>query len=80
MKNMIKICWQVQILFGKTLNRKKRGGKMKISDCSDLLELIALAFFIHFIIFTFLEIVFITIFEKLKFKKIADFLGEFFLL
>lgn len=51
---------------------------MKSSDCSDLLELIALAFFIHFIIFTFLEIVFITIFEKLKFKKIADFLGEFF--
>jgi hypothetical protein len=47
---------------------------------NDLLGLIALAFFISFIIFTFLEIVFVIIFEKLKFKKITDFLGEFFLL
>ena len=39
---------------------------MKSSDCSDLLELIALAFFIHFIIFAFLVIVFVRIFEKLK--------------
>lgn len=45
---------------------------------NDLLGLIALAFFISFIIFTFLEIVFVIIFEKLKFKKITDFLGEFF--
>lgn len=45
---------------------------------NDLLGLSALTFFISFIVFTFLEIVFITIFEKLKLKKITDFLGEFF--
>lgn len=47
-------------------------------NCNDLLGLSALVFFISFIIFTFLEIVFITIFEKLKLKKITDFLGKFF--
>ena len=45
---------------------------------NDLLGLIAFVFFICFYIFTFLEIVFVRIFEKLKFKKITDFLGEFF--
>lgn len=52
---------------------------MKSSDCSDLLELIALAFFINFIIFAFLVIVFATIFEKLKLKKICNFLDKNFI-
>ena len=53
---------------------------MKSRDCNDLLELIALTFFIHFVIFAFLEIVFITIFEKLKFKKISIFLDKNFII
>ena len=40
-------------------------------EYNDLLELIALAFFINFIIFAFLVIVFVIIFEKLKLKKIC---------
>lgn len=53
---------------------------MKSRDCNDLLELIALAFFIHFIIFAFLVIVFATILEKLKFKKISIFLDKNFII
>ena len=52
---------------------------MKSSDCSDLLELIALAFFINFIIFAFLVIVFVIILEKLKLKKICNFLDKNFI-
>lgn len=53
---------------------------MKSRDCNDLLELIALAFFIHFIIFAFLVIVFVIIFEKLSFKKISNFLDKHFMI
>ena len=53
---------------------------MKSSDCSDLLELIALAFFINFIIFAFLVIVFVIILEKLKLKKICNFLDKYFII
>lgn len=53
---------------------------MKSSDCSDLLELIALAFFINFIIFAFLVIVFVIILEKLKLKKICNFLDKNFII
>lgn len=53
---------------------------MKSRDCNDLLELIALTFFIHFVIFAFLEIVFVIIFEKLKFKKISIFLDKNFII
>lgn len=47
---------------------------------SNLLELIVLAFFIHFVIFAFLTIVFVIIFEKLKFKKISNFLDKNFII
>ena len=53
---------------------------MKSSDCSDLLELISLAFFINFIIFAFLVIVFVIILEKLKLKKICNFLDKNFII
>lgn len=53
---------------------------MKSSNCSDLLELIALAFFINFIIFAFLVIVFVIILEKLKLKKICNFLDKNFII
>ena len=53
---------------------------MESRDCNDLLELIALAFFINFIIFAFLVIVFVIIFEKLKFKKISIFLDKNFII
>ena len=53
---------------------------MKSSDCSDLLELIALAFFINFIIFAFLVIVFVIILEKLKLKKICNFSDKNFII
>ena len=53
---------------------------MKSRDCNDLLEIIALTFFIHFVIFAFLEIVFVIIFEKLKFKKISIFLDKNFII
>ena len=53
---------------------------MKSRDCNDLLELIALTFFIHFVIFAFLEIAFVIIFEKLKFKKISIFLDKNFII
>lgn len=46
---------------------------------TDLFELIVLTFFIHFFIFAFLEIVFVIIFEKLKFKKISIFLDKNFI-
>ena len=46
---------------------------------TDLFELIVLTFFIHFLIFAFLEIVFVIIFEKLRFKKISDFLDKHFM-
>lgn len=46
----------------------------------DFLELIVLTFFIHFVIFAFLEIVFVIIFEKLKFKKISIFLDKNFII
>jgi hypothetical protein len=45
----------------------------------DFFELIVLTFFIHFVIFAFLEIVFVIIFEKLKFKKISIFLDKNFI-
>lgn len=47
---------------------------------TDLFELIVLTFFIHFVIFAFLEIVFVIIFEKLKFKKISIFLDKNFII
>lgn len=53
---------------------------MKSRDCNDLLELIALAFFINFIIFAFLVIVFVIILEKLKLKKICNFLDKNFII
>lgn len=46
----------------------------------DFFELIVLTFFIHFVIFAFLEIVFVIIFEKLKFKKISIFLDKNFII
>ena len=46
----------------------------------DFFELIVLTFFIHFVIFAFLEIVFVIIFEKLKFKKISIFLNKNFII
>jgi len=46
---------------------------------TDLFELIVLTFFIHFLIFAFLEIVFVIIFEKLRFKKISNFLDKHFM-
>lgn len=46
---------------------------------NDLFELIVLTFFIHFLIFAFLEIVFVIIFEKLRFKKISNFLDKHFM-
>lgn len=46
---------------------------------TDLFELIVLTFFIHFVIFSFLEIVFVIIFEKLRFKKISNFLDKHFM-
>lgn len=49
-------------------------------EYNDLLELIALAFFINFIIFAFLVIVFVIIFEKLKLKKICNFLDKNFII
>ena len=47
---------------------------------TDLFELIVLTFFIHFLIFAFLEIVFVRIFEKLKLKKICNFLDKNFII
>lgn len=46
----------------------------------DFFELIVLTFFIHFVIFAFLEIVFVIIFEKLKLKKICNFLDKNFII
>ena len=46
---------------------------------TDLFELIVLTFFIHFLIFAFLEIIFVIIFEKLRFKKISNFLDKHFM-
>ena len=47
---------------------------------SNLLELIVLAFFIHFVIVAFWTIVFVIICEKLKFKKISNFLDKNFII
>ena len=46
----------------------------------DFFELIVLTFFINFIIFAFLVIVFVIILEKLKLKKICNFLDKNFII